>query len=136
MLSRLVARSAVPRALLKGRTPAFVSSANFHAGTCESCYHHHQSSMRADSRVGTWWKVLASRESMRKYSADCNGMSIACVAFPGPVRKEKQVPADVSLDGPLIRYGLNDWKLSVPLGMALSVPFLANEVRGNIHKQT
>jgi hypothetical protein len=52
------------------------------------------------------------------------------------VRKEKQVPADVSLDGPLIRYGLNDWKLSVPLGMALSVPFLANEVRGNIHKQT
>lgn len=39
------------------------------------------------------------------------------------------MPADVSFDGPLIRYGLTDWKVYVPLGLALSVPFLANEVR-------
>lgn len=46
----------------------------------------------------------------------------------GSRRQEAQKPADVSLDGPLIRYGLDDWKLSLPIGMALSVPLLANEV--------
>jgi hypothetical protein len=42
---------------------------------------------------------------------------------------KKLMPAGVSLEGPLIRYGLTDWKLYVPLGLALSVPFLANEVK-------
>ncbi len=36
-------------------------------------------------------------------------------------------PADVTLEGPLDRYGLTDWKVYVPAGLALSVPFLANE---------
>lgn len=42
---------------------------------------------------------------------------------------KSRMPADVSLEGPLIRYGLTDWKVYVPAGLALSVPFLANEVR-------
>ena len=42
---------------------------------------------------------------------------------------KKLMPADVSFDGPLVRYGLTDWKVYVPLGLAMSVPFLANEVR-------
>lgn len=45
----------------------------------------------------------------------------------GSKRQEAEKPASVSLDGPLIRYGLDDWKFSLPIGMALSVPFLANE---------
>lgn len=57
-------------------------------------------------------------------------------ATTGPVVKKsaededkKLMPADVSLEGPLMRYGLTDWKVYVPAGLALSVPFLANEVR-------
>lgn len=32
------------------------------------------------------------------------------------------------MDGPLVRYGLTDWKFTLPAGLALAVPFLANEV--------
>jgi len=48
---------------------------------------------------------------------------------------KKLMPADVSLEGPLIRYGLTDWKLYVPLGLALSVPFLANEVSACVREK-
>ncbi|TFJ86455.1 hypothetical protein NSK_002112 [Nannochloropsis salina CCMP1776] len=48
-------------------------------------------------------------------------------AAPAAVDDLSRKPADVSLEGPLERYGLTDWKVYVPAGLALSVPFLANE---------
>lgn len=51
----------------------------------------------------------------------------------GPVRKaddDNLKPAGVPSNGLLIKYGLDDWKVSLPIGLAMAVPFLANEVSG------
>jgi hypothetical protein len=42
---------------------------------------------------------------------------------------DKLKPEGLSLDGPLVRYGLTDWKFSAPIGAVMAIPFIANEVR-------